>query len=96
MAQAASMPMCPTAETCKGIMENPLSSLMIVIPEIAFIALGVLIVIWPSVLPWLVARRAHPGEQCHAEDGRFHTRGRHPASTRRWLAAATTLAPSGT
>jgi fatty acid desaturase len=36
-------------------MEKPLSSLVMVIPGIAFIALGVLIIIWPSVLPWLVA-----------------------------------------
>ncbi len=55
MAQAAPMPMCPMAETCKGMMENPLSGLMMVIPGIAFIALGVLIVVWPSVLTWLVA-----------------------------------------
>ena len=26
MAQAAPMPMCPMAETCKGMMEKPLSS----------------------------------------------------------------------
>ncbi len=55
MAQAAPMPMCPMAETCKGMMEKPYSGLMMVIPGIAFIALGVLIVVWPSVLPWLVA-----------------------------------------
>ena len=50
MAQAAPMPMCPMAETCKGMMEIPFSGLMMVIPGIAFIALGVLIVVWPSVL----------------------------------------------
>ncbi len=55
MAQAAPMPMCPMAETCKGMMEKPLPGLVVVIPGIAFIALGVLIVVWPSVLPWLVA-----------------------------------------
>ncbi len=55
MAQAAPMPMCPMAETCKGMMERPLSGLMMVIPGIAFIALGVSIIIWPFVLPWLVA-----------------------------------------
>jgi hypothetical protein len=47
--------MCPMAETCKGMMEKPLSGLVMVIPGIAFIAMGLLIVIWPSVLPWLVA-----------------------------------------
>jgi hypothetical protein len=55
MAQVAPMPMCPMAETCKGMMEKPLSGLVMVIPGVAFIALGVLIVVWPSVLPWLVA-----------------------------------------
>ncbi len=55
MAQAAPLPMCPMAETCKGMMEKPLPGLVVAIPGIAFIALGVLIVVWPSVLPWLVA-----------------------------------------
>ena len=54
MAQAAPMPMCPVAETCRGMMEKPLSGLVIVIPGIAFVALGVLIIVWPPVLPWLV------------------------------------------
>jgi uncharacterized membrane protein HdeD (DUF308 family) len=49
------MPMCPMAETCKGMMENPLSGLVMMIPGIVFIALGVLIIVWPPVLPWLVA-----------------------------------------
>ena len=55
MAQAAPMPMCPVAETCRGMMEKPLSGLVIVIPRIAFVALGVLSIVWPPVLPWLVA-----------------------------------------
>jgi len=55
MAQATPMPMCPMAETCKGMMEKPLSGLVMMIPGIVFIALGVLIIVWPSVLPWLVA-----------------------------------------
>ncbi len=55
MAQAAPMPMCPMAETCKGMMGKPLSSLVMAIPGIAFIALGVLFVVWPSVSPWPVA-----------------------------------------
>jgi hypothetical protein len=49
------MSMCPMAETCRGMMVKPLFGLVMVIPGIAFIALGVLIVVWPSVLPWLVA-----------------------------------------
>ena len=55
MAQAAPMPLCPMAEACRGMMEKPLSGLLMVSPGIAFIALGVLILAWPSVLPWLVA-----------------------------------------
>ena len=55
MAQVAPMPMCPMAETCKGMMEKPLSGLVMIIPGIVFIALGVAIFIWPFVFPWLVA-----------------------------------------
>jgi len=55
MAQTAPMPMCPMAETCKGMMEKPFSGALMVIPGMAFIALGILIVVWPSVLPLLVA-----------------------------------------
>jgi uncharacterized membrane protein HdeD (DUF308 family) len=55
MAQTVPMPMCPMAETCKGMMERPVFGLVMVIPGVAFIALGVLIAIWPTVLPWLVA-----------------------------------------
>jgi hypothetical protein len=55
MAQVAPMPMCPMAETCKGMMEKPLSGLVMIIPGVVFIALGVSIFIWPFVLPWLVA-----------------------------------------
>ena len=55
MAQAAPLPMCPMAETCRGMMERPFSGVVMVIPGITFIALGVLIIVWPSILPWLVA-----------------------------------------
>ena len=36
-------------------MQRPLSGSVMVVPGIAFIALGLLIIVWPSVLPWLVA-----------------------------------------
>jgi hypothetical protein len=49
------MPMCPMAETCRGMMERPLSGLIMLVPGITFIALGMLIIVWPSILPWLVA-----------------------------------------
>ena len=55
MAQAAPMPTCPMAETCRGMMARPFSGVVMVIPGIAFMGLGVLIIVWPSVLPWLVA-----------------------------------------
>jgi uncharacterized membrane protein HdeD (DUF308 family) len=55
MAQVAPMPMCPMAEACKGMMEKPLSGLVMIIPGVIFIALGLAIFIWPFVLPWLVA-----------------------------------------
>ena len=54
MAQATPMPMCPMAETCRSMMEKSHSGLMMMTPGITFIALGVLIVVWPSILPWLV------------------------------------------
>jgi uncharacterized membrane protein HdeD (DUF308 family) len=49
------MPMCPMAETCKGMMRKPFSGLFMIIPGIVFIAVGVLIVIEPRILAWLVA-----------------------------------------
>lgn len=55
MPEPAPMPMCPMAETCKGMMERPFSGLVMAIPGFAFMALGVLIVVWPTILPWLVA-----------------------------------------
>ena len=55
MVQTPAMPMRPMAATCKGMMEKPALGLVMMIPGIAFIALGVLTVIWPAVLAWLVA-----------------------------------------
>jgi len=49
------MPMCRLADVCKGTMQRPFSGSVMVVPGIAFIALGLLIIVWPSVLPWLVA-----------------------------------------
>jgi hypothetical protein len=45
MAQAAPMPVCPVAETCRGMTERPLSGLIMVVPGITFTALGVLIIV---------------------------------------------------
>lgn len=49
------MPMCPMAETCKGMMEKPSSGLLLIIPGLLFIAVGVLIVFVPQALVWLMA-----------------------------------------
>lgn len=49
------MQMCPMAETCKGMIEKPGSSYWMIVPAIVFIVLGVAIVVYPQILPWLVA-----------------------------------------
>jgi uncharacterized membrane protein HdeD (DUF308 family) len=43
------------AETCKGMMDKPGSSVWMMIPGIIFIALGILIIFCPQVLASLVA-----------------------------------------
>jgi uncharacterized membrane protein HdeD (DUF308 family) len=55
MTEANSMPIYPMAKTCKGLMGNPFSRLMLIVPGLVFIALGVLIVVEPKILVWLVA-----------------------------------------
>jgi hypothetical protein len=42
-------------EMCKGMMAKPFSGLVLIIPGLIFIGLGVLIVIEPRVLVWLIA-----------------------------------------
>ncbi len=55
MAESVPMPMCPMAETCKGMMERPFSGLALIIPGIVLIILGVSVLIEPRILLWLVA-----------------------------------------
>jgi len=55
MAESTPMPMCPMAGMCKGMVEKPESGLMLLIPGIVFIILGVVILIEPRILLWLVA-----------------------------------------
>ena len=55
MAESVPMPMCPMAETCKGMMEKPFSGLALIIPGIVLIVLGVSVLIEPRILLWLVA-----------------------------------------
>ncbi len=52
---ATSMQTCPMGAVCKGMMEKPLSGRWLMAPGVAFIVLGVLIVIEPWVLPWVIA-----------------------------------------
>ena len=47
--------MCPMADTCKGMMSKPFSGTAVVLPGLVFIGLGILVVIYPLILVWLVA-----------------------------------------
>ena len=49
------MPMCPMAETCKRMMEKPPSSFVLIAPALVLIALGVVVLVEPRILVWLVA-----------------------------------------
>jgi len=55
MTESMQTPMCPMAKTCKGIMEKPFSGFMIVFPGIFLIVLGVVVLIEPRTLVWLMA-----------------------------------------
>jgi len=55
MPETEPMPMCPMAETCKGMMNKAHSRFMLLIPGLTFIVVGLLIIIWPAVLAWLIA-----------------------------------------
>lgn len=55
MVETTQMSMCPMAEACKGMMEKPGSGLWMMVPGILFIALGVIIILFPQILAWLIA-----------------------------------------
>jgi uncharacterized membrane protein HdeD (DUF308 family) len=55
MTEPAPMPMCPMANMCKGMMEKPFSGVMLIIPGLMLIALGIVIVLEPRILAWLIA-----------------------------------------
>ena len=55
MAEQTPMPICPMAETCKGMMEKPFSGIKLIVPGLVFIALGVLIILEPRTLAWVIA-----------------------------------------
>lgn len=49
------MPMCPMASMCKGLAEKPPSRFLPMIPGVVLILVGVLILLQPKVLIWLMA-----------------------------------------
>lgn len=54
MTEREPMPMCPMAEMCGAFMARPFSGMALIVPGLIFIALGVLIIIEPAVLVWLI------------------------------------------
>ena len=55
MEEKVSMPTCPMAAMCKGMMERRRSGIWMILPGLLFIALGVAIILYPKLLLWLVA-----------------------------------------
>ncbi len=49
------MQMCPMAETCGAMMSKPFSGAAFFLPGLILIALGILVIIYPLILAWLVA-----------------------------------------
>lgn len=52
------MEMCPMSSMCKGMMGKRHSRLLLLLPGLVFILLGVIILIEPRVLVWLIAALA--------------------------------------
>jgi len=53
--QAGPMSMCPMASICKGMAAKPPSRFLLMIPGLVLILVGVLILLEPKVLIWLIA-----------------------------------------
>ncbi len=51
----APLAMCPMASVCRGMMQKRFSGMWLVIPAVVFISLGVLMVIEPRILLWVMA-----------------------------------------
>lgn len=49
------MAMCPMASMCKGMAMKPPSLPVLILPGLVFIIFGVVILIEPKILVWLVA-----------------------------------------
>jgi hypothetical protein len=54
MPRQTPLAMCPMASMCKGMMENPPSGFLAVLPGTVLIVLGMLIFVEPKVLVWLM------------------------------------------
>lgn len=49
------MEMCPMSSMCKGLMGKRHSRLVMLLPGLVFILLGIIILMEPRVLVWLIA-----------------------------------------
>jgi len=49
------LPTCPMRDACQGMMKKTPSGVALMLPGLLFIALGVLIVVEPTVLIWVMA-----------------------------------------
>ena len=49
------MAQCPMASMCKGMAEKPHSRLVLLLPGLLLILVGVIILIEPKILVWLMA-----------------------------------------
>ena len=54
MIESSSTATCPMANACKGMMDKPMSGLVLVIPALVFVTLGVAVLIEPQILAWIV------------------------------------------
>jgi hypothetical protein len=52
--RASPMAMCPMAKTCKGMINKPPSGLLAMLAGAVLIAVGMLIIVEPRMLVWIV------------------------------------------
>ena len=53
--ETVSIPMCPMAKMCKGMMEKPFSSFVPIVSGVMLIVMGMAILLEPRILVWFVA-----------------------------------------
>ncbi len=49
------MSMCPMASMCRGMAEKPVSRVVLMVPGLVLILVGILILLEPRILVWLIA-----------------------------------------